>query len=157
LKQSPKKRICINHLESLFVAIIDFRKLVLGFTLFGTMLAGCQNETRPPAPLGERAALEQLASAYESLSEQLPVSPSGLTPNGKLKFIERVFKQAGFDLTATLQALAQVPPEALNTYHKDMMELLLLPAQGLSQEDTAALYTDEQIPSIVKIQALYAR
>jgi hypothetical protein len=146
-----------NPLGRLFVTSMGTSQLILGLALLGFLLAGCQNESLPPAPLGERAALEQLADAYESLSEQLPVSPSGLTPSGKLKFVEAVFKQAGYDFTATVQALAQVPPETLNTYHKDMMELVLLPNQGLSHEGTVSLYTHKQLPNIVKIKALYAR
>ena len=121
------------------------------------ILAACQNEIRPAAPLGERASLDKLASAYETLSEPLPVSPTGLTPSGKLKFVQKVFAQAGYDFDATLQALAQTPPQALTAYHKDMMELVLLPSQGLSEQDTGALYGDAQLASIVKIKTLSSR
>jgi hypothetical protein len=142
----------IVFLRTAFLGIVIFVALTLG-----AGMSACQSEHRPAAPLGERTALEQLASAYETVSEQLPVSPSGLTPSGKLKFVQAVFVQAGYDLNATLQALAQTPPEALTAYHRDMMELVLLPSQGLSEPDTAALHGDAQLSSIKRIKALYNR
>ncbi|WP_455209999.1 hypothetical protein [Kaarinaea lacus] len=118
-------------------------------------LIACQADHRPPAPLGEREALEKLASAYETLSEQLPVSPTGLTPQGKLKFVQEVYRLAGYDFTATLQALAQTSPENLTSYHKDMMELVLLPNQGLSQQAAEDLFNATQLASIRRITTLY--
>ena len=120
-------------------------------------LTACESDRRSPAPLGERAALENLATAYETLSEQLPVSPSGLTPQGKLKFVQAVFKQAGYDFTATLQALAQTPPENISSYHQDMMELVLLPNQGLNDQAMEDLYNATQLGSIKVIRTLYTR
>jgi hypothetical protein len=38
-----------------------------------------------------------------------------------------------------------------------MMELVLLPSQGLSEQDTGALYGDAQLASIVKIKTLSSR
>lgn len=118
-------------------------------------LIACQADHYPSAPLGEREALEKLASAYEALSEQLPVSPTGLTPQGKLKFVQEVFKQAGYDFNKTLQSLAQSTPENLSSYHKDMMELVLLPSQGLSEQATKDLYHTAQLASIKRIKTLY--
>jgi hypothetical protein len=123
----------------------------------GVSLAGCHSGHRPPAPLGERAALEKLASAYDTVSEQLPIAPTGLTPQGKLRFVQQVFDQAGYDFSATLQALAQTPPGSLGTYHKDMMELVLLPDQGLSEQAAEQLYSAEQLASIKTIKALSTR
>lgn len=123
--------------------------------VLAAVLFACQDSNLPPAPLGERAALEQLASAYDTLNAQMPTSPSDLTPKGKLKFVQTVFKQAGYDYTATLQNLAQIPLENTTTYHKDMMQLVLLPTQGLSDQDTKTLYDDIQLSSVIKIKALY--
>ncbi|KPJ92129.1 MAG: hypothetical protein AMJ53_09990 [Gammaproteobacteria bacterium SG8_11] len=123
----------------------------------GIGLLGCHGDRQPSAPLGERAALEKLANAYETLGEQLPVSPTGLTPQGKLKFVQHVFEQAGYDFSATLQALAQAPPETLGEYHKDMMELVLLPNQGLDEKASEDLYGSKLYASINKIKTLYAR
>jgi hypothetical protein len=134
-----------------------WRFLIAYLFTMGIGLSGCHADHGPPAPLGERAALEKLASTYEQLSGQLPVSPTGLTPQGKLKFVQQVFKQAGYDFNATLQALAQTPPESLSSYHKDMMELVLLPNQGLSEQATQDLYSAAQLTSIKTIKTLYAR
>jgi len=124
--------------------------------LFAGLIA-CESDHRPSAPLGERAALENLANAYETVSEQLPVSPSGLTPQGKLKFVQAVFEQAGYDFTATAQSLAQTSPENVSRYHLDMMELVLLPNQGLSDQAMEDLYNAPQLASIKAIKTLYAR
>lgn len=118
---------------------------------------GCQGGAHPPAPLGERVALEKLAQAYEDLSKQLPVSPSGLTPKGKLKFVREVFDKAGYDLNKTIQALTNTSPDQLTPYHKDMMELVLLPNQGLSEQALGDLYNETELNSMTKIAALYAR
>jgi hypothetical protein len=122
------------------------------------VLSACQPATPlSPAPLGQRQALEKLADAYNDLSRRLPTSPSGLTPQGKLKFIQDVFKKAGYDYGGTLKSLAQIPRESVNTYHKDMMELLFLPHQGVSRPDLKTLYSDEEIKNIEKITALLSQ
>ena len=121
------------------------------------VLSACQPEAQPPAPLGERQALEKLASTYETLSERLPVAPAGLTPQGKLKFVKDVFKNAGYDYTHTLHSLAQVPRQTVNSFHKDMMELLFLPHKGLNRQDFKTLYSDKEVASIEKINALMAQ
>lgn len=120
-------------------------------------LPACQPTTNlPAAPLGDRQALENLAAAYKNLSEHLPVSPSGLTPQGKLKFVREVFKKAGYDYSGTLRALARTPQERLGAYHKDMADLISLPHQGLNEKDIETLYSKEEKASIEKIAALLA-
>ncbi len=146
-------------LKAVANSVITYREFLLKNWFFiialSAGLVACQADHRPSAPLGERVALDKLASAYETLSEQLPVAPSGLTPQGKLKFVQEVFKRAGYDFSTTLQALAQTPSEGLNTYHKDMMELVLLPSQGLSEEAEEDLYDAAQLASIRKIKTFY--
>ena len=121
------------------------------------ILSACQSDTRPPAPLGEHAALEKLATAYDSLRDQIPVSPSGLTPEGKLRFVEQVFQQAGFDYGKTLQDASQVSPQNITDHHRDMMQLLLLPNQGLSEENSKTLYNESQYANIEKVNRLYTQ
>ncbi len=127
------------------------------FMLIAIALTACQSDTRPAAPLDDRAALEQLANAYDSLRDQLPVSPAGLTPEGKLKFVEQVFQQAGYDYGKTLQEAAQVAPQNLTDYHRDMMQLLLLPNQGLSEADGKTLYNESQYANIEKVNRLHTQ
>lgn len=117
-------------------------------------LVSCQSHSQPPAPLGERQALEKLAKAYDDLSERLPVSPTGLTPEGKLAFVRKVFDRAGYDFTGTLYAFAQLRRDTLNNHHRDMMELLLLPSQGVKESDLAKLYSKAEFASIEKINHL---
>lgn len=121
-------------------------------------LLACQPApTQPPAPLGERQALEKLADIYNELSQHLPVSPSGLTPKGKLKFVRDVFKKAGYDYDGTLQTLAQTAPQAVTAHHRDMMELLFMPHQGMEKKDLETLYNNEEIANIEKIAALLSQ
>ena len=133
---------------------MKYRYFLIALSMF---LCACQPAAQPPAPLGDRQALEKLSSAYENLSERLPVAPAGLTPQGKLKFIKDVFKKAGYDYTNTLHGLAQTPREAVNPYHKDMMELLFLPQRGLNRQELKTLYSQEEVASIEKITALLAQ
>jgi hypothetical protein len=138
--------------------LLKLRFLLIAFLVaMGMGGSGCHTDQSPPAPLGDRATLDKLASAYETLSGQLPVSPSGLTPQGKLKFVQKVFKLAGYDFNTTLQALAQTSPENLSPYHKDMMDLVLLPNQGLSEQATQDLYSASQLTSIKIITSLHSR
>lgn len=127
------------------------------FLLITIALTACQNNPRPPAPLDDRATLEKLANAYDSLRDQLPVSPSGLTPEGKLRFVEQVFQQAGFDYGKTLQDASQVSPQNITDHHRDMMRLLLLPNQGLSEENSKTLYNESQYANIEKVNRLYTQ
>jgi hypothetical protein len=116
-------------------------------------LAGCQDEPKlGPAPLDTRQTLEQLAGAYNDLAQQIPTSPSGLRPKGRKKFVEDVFKTAGFDYLLTLQALAKVPKERFTQYHTDMMELLFLPHRGLANAQKEELYSKEELTAIVAIE-----
>jgi hypothetical protein len=122
--------------------------------LLGVISIACQPTNQSPAPLGERQALEKLAGVYDRLSQRLPISPSGLTPQGKLKFVHDVFKKAGYDYNATLNALAQTPSQTVNSYHKDMTELLFMPHRGLSRQDMETLYSKEELENIDRVNAI---
>lgn len=130
------------------------RYIVLAFIVF---FSGCQNNAPSAAPLGKKEVLQQLADAYKNIEEKLPVAAGGLTPKGKRKFVEDVFKQAGYDFAKTLQALSNIPQGNINTYHKDMMELLFLPQRGLSRADFKRLYSEPELDAIHKIESLFSQ
>ena len=124
-------------------------------TFFTLLVCACESDSQLPAPLGDHAVLEKLAATYDKLRDRLPVSPSGLTPKGKRKFVQEVFQRTGYDYDATLLAAARTPPDHITANHRDMMELLLLPTQGLNEADSQSLYGDSLYKAIEKINALY--
>ena len=116
-------------------------------------LAGCgsSQQTQQAAPLNNKQALEKLAAAYEKVAESIPVSPVQLRSEARKDFVERVFNNAGFNYTATLQALARVKPAAITQYHKDMKQLLYLPHYGVPFEEVKEIYTEQELEAIQRI------
>jgi len=119
--------------------------LLIGLTFF---FSACQNQYYSAAPLGERQTLEKLAQSYNDIATQLPTAPSGLNPKGKLKFVTSVFEKNGFSYTLTAQQLVAVPDSEITQYHKDMMELLLVPTQGLAKNQWQDLYSKQELQAI---------
>lgn len=122
-------------------------------SLFLLGFVACSNETQEPAPVGEHAVLERLAKAYNVVSEQYPMQPQAMPHKGRKEFVGRVFKQAGYNYSATLMALAQPGVDASNQDSRDLAELLLLPAKGLSEEGLAKLYTADELVAVRRLQA----
>ena len=106
-----------------------------------------------PAPLGDYAALEKLAAAYRQVAEQYPVQPRVMRPEGRKEFVQKVFTAAGYDYTETLSHMAQQGVDMTNQDHRDLAELVLLPHQGLSDEDREDIYSAEELTSIGAIEA----
>jgi hypothetical protein len=126
-------------------------KAILGLLVI-TALGSCGDEKAlKPAPLGEHATLEKLAQSYRQVSANLPTSPTGLTPEGRRKFLEQVFHQAGYDYSATLIALAKVPPADINQNHIDLKQLLYLPHYDKRLKQLSDLYSEEEIAAIKAI------
>jgi hypothetical protein len=121
-------------------------------SLFILGLEACSNETQKPAPLGEHAVLEQLAKAYDAVGEQYPVRPQSMPPKGRREFVERVFRQAGYSYSATLLAMAQPGADTTNQEQRDLAELLLLPAKGLSDEGLDTLFTDDELLAVKRVK-----
>jgi hypothetical protein len=116
-------------------------------------ISGCDNGSPKPAPIGDHAVLKQLAVAYRSVAQQYPVQPASMRPAGKKKFVEAVFKNAGYSFSATLKVFAKEGVNAASQEHRDLAELLFLPHQGLSETDMATLYSAEELVAIRSIQS----
>ncbi len=116
------------------------------------LLVACSKPDLPAAPLGERPVLQQLADGYELVAEQLPVSPRKLPPAERRKFLETVFREAGFDYNATLTSAAAGALDPANQHHRDLVELLVLPTVGISQDDIAGFYSTEELAAIQAIE-----
>lgn len=129
------------------------RPLPLSALLFLVIfsLSGCdtsQPNQYPAAVLDNKEALEKLASAYESVSETIPVSPVNLRPAARKKFVVQVFMEAGFNYSETLHALSQVQAHSITQQHKDLKQLLFLPHYRVKFEEIKDIYTDEEINAI---------
>lgn len=135
----------------------DFRVLVwvrvLLALLLLTGLSGCDNKLQKAAPIGDHAILEQLATAYRSVTQQYPVQPASMPPVGKKEFVQRVFATAGYDYLATLKAFAKQGVDVTSQDQRDLAELLSIPHKGLADTELATLYSAEELAAILVIQA----
>jgi hypothetical protein len=127
-----------------------FLPLLLFFIL---LVSGCENGSPKPAPIGDHAVLEQLAESYRSVAQQYPVQPASMRPAGKKKFVEEVFKKAGYSFSATLKVFAKQGVDVTSQDHRDLAELLMLAHKGLADTDMATLYSPEELDAIKAIQA----
>lgn len=119
-------------------------------------MTACANDgPTAPAPVGDRAVLEQLAKHYEKIAEELPVSPFKLAPKGRKEFLERVFAASGYHYTATLHHMAQGGWDVNDQNARDLAQLLMLPHHELTADQTLdGVYTPEELASVRKLQAM---
>ena len=71
------------------------------------------------------------------------------------QFVEQVFNEAGYNYSATLQALAKINPDAITQYHKDMKQLLYLPHYGIPFEEVKQIYSEQEIQAIQQIDQTF--
>jgi hypothetical protein len=117
------------------------------------LLACSQAPSGTPAPLGDYATLEKLADAYRKVGQSYPVQPHSMRPAGRKQFLQQVFAEAGYDYSATLTAVAAAGVDASNQDHRDLVELLLLPHQGMAEADWDELYTRAELAAVQDIRA----
>lgn len=130
---------------------VYFRIALLASALLG--LLACSNAAQTPAPVGDHAVLEQLADAYRSVSQQYPMQPQAMPPKGRREFVDQVFLQAGYGYSATLVAMSQAGTDITNQDQRDLVELLLLPNKGLSDEDIATIYNADEAAAVRRLRA----
>jgi len=122
------------------------RSLVFLLVVTPLLLVACSSDVQKPAPQGDHAVLEQLAQAYRTVSERYPVPPQTMRPGARKDFLAKVFARAGYSYSATLIALGQSEARIANQDHRDLVDLLLMPSKGLSDEDLSSIYNaDEQV------------
>lgn len=119
-------------------------------------VSACANDgPTAPAPIGDRAVLERLAANYETIADQLPVSPWKLEPKGRKEFVERVFAASGYQYAATLHRLAQGGWDVSDQNAKDLAQLVMLPHHDLPADQTLdGVYNPEELASVHKLQAM---
>jgi len=122
------------------------------------LLAACGEAPKPPAPIGDRAALERLAASWNRLSAGLPVSPFRLEPRERKRFVEAVFAQAGYSYAATLHRMAEGGWDTGSREAADLAELLFMPHTDVSSlHTTEGLYSRRELEEIRRVEALLGR
>lgn len=117
------------------------------------VLSGCNSDTQlPPAPLGDKAALEALADAYKNAAKSIPMNPVKMPPASRREFVERVFTEAGYDYSRTLLALAGTQQKDISKHHRDLKQLIFLPRYGIKPEDAKAIYSEVEWRAMQKIE-----
>jgi len=119
-------------------------RLLYVIALCAALLAACGKPALPAAPLGDHAALEQLAEAYKQTLQDVPTAPRAMRPAGRLLFVEQVFRGAGYDYAATLTVLA-VGLDAGDKNQRDLAELVSLPFAGLSDAGLDELLSGDEL------------
>lgn len=120
------------------------------------VLTACDGEqSQPVAPMGDHAVLEQLADAYRKVSEQYPVQPQAMSPEGRKKFLTQVFKQAGYNYSASLIAAVQTATDNASKDQRDLVELLLLPTKGLSDEALGKMYSADELAAVQQLRKAF--
>ena len=117
-------------------------------------LTACGDE-RLPAAAGDHAVLEQLAQAYRKVGEQYPISPHAMSPEGRRKFVDQVFKQAGYSYSASLSAMANGSADSTDQDQRDLVDLLLLPTQGLSDKSLSKSYSTEEQAAVQQLRTTF--
>ena len=134
--------------------ITVYLRIVLLATV-SLVLFACGAESQKPAPAGDHAVLEQLADAYRHVGEQFPMQPQAMPPKGRKDFVNRVFAQAGYSYSATLTTLAKTGASITNQDHRDLVDLLLLPGKGLSDENLASIYSADEVVAVRQLRAIF--
>ena len=132
---------------------LPFRQLfVLILNLL--LLAACSSaeQTLPAAPVGDIKSLRSLADAYQQQSDQLEASPLKLRPEARKKFVIRVFNKAGFSYRKTLIALGDTDVSSTSKNHRDLAQLLRIPHYGLPETEKKALYDEQELAAIAKME-----
>lgn len=122
---------------------------------FLMLLSACNNDVQKPAPVGDYAALEQLATAYRTVGEQYTMQPQAMHPEGRRDFLRKVFAQAGYSYSATLLAMADAEVSITNQDHRDFAELLLQPGKGLADADLASIYSADELTVILRLRKVF--
>ncbi len=115
-------------------------------------LTACDDGKQQIAPAGDRAVLEQLAEAYNEVGKQYSIQPQAMLPKGRKEFVNKVFIQAGYSYSATLIMVGQSAADSSNQEQRDLVELLLLPVKGVSNERRADLYTDDELEAMQRLR-----
>lgn len=142
-----------NELRTRFASGMAHVCTILALT---TLLAisSCNShiDALPVTPMGEQTALENLAAAYRTQAENLPVSPVSMHPQARKTFIISVFTKAGYSYHKTLYALANLTPAQINQHHRDLAQLLKLPHHAVATDIKPALYSTEELNALDKIE-----
>lgn len=119
------------------------------------VLLACSDDVQQPAPIGDYAVLEELATAYRTISEQYTMQPHAMRPAGRRDFLRKVFAQAGYSYSATLLALTDAELLTTNKDQRDFVELLLIPGKGLADADLSSIYNADELPVVRRLRKVF--
>lgn len=128
--------------------------LLSGF--FVTLVSCTDGEAKIAAPVGDYKTLEKLADAFRNVSGQMDNNPRQLPPAERKRFVEFVFRDAGFNYSATLAAMASAELDPSNQTQRDLAELLLFPHQGGSlTSELADIYSKREQENVLVIEEAF--
>lgn len=101
----------------------------------------------PAAPVNNHAALEKLAQAWHTAEKEIATAPRALSGPARKAFVVKVFATAGYNYTATLQALAAHAVSTQDT--KDLVELALLPHRNAGEPvSLQEIYSPQELHAV---------
>ena len=120
------------------------------------LLSACQDAPQRAVEISSVEALQRLAKGYETVSASMDSNPKQLPPDERRRFVEFVFKEAGYSYELSLQALAEAELDAFDQQQKDLAELLFFPHRGLSsRQSLSAIYSRDELAQVLKIQTYF--
>ena len=132
--------------------------LKLGLMLVGlAMLLACSTADEPgkPAPIGDKAVLQQLSNEFAKLAQNVPISPMRLSPSKRKDFVVRVFAESGYSYSSTLHELAAGGWDVNDQNAKDLVDLVFMPHTNLSpSQSLEGVYSDQEMADVRKIQRM---
>ena len=134
---------------------MSYKRLIFLFLLTPFLFSCSQDGALEPAPVGQRPVLEKLAKAYEKIARQVEGNPRQLPPDERLRFVRFVFKEAGYDYDATLQAMSASQLDPMNTLQRDMAELLLLPHRASGWVKPESVYPDADLAAVDRLESVF--
>jgi len=131
-----------------------FRIVILMLCL---AVMACSEDKLPqqPAPIGDKAVLEQLAAEYNKLAENVSVSPWRLPPSDRKAFLVKVFANSGYNYSATLHQLALGGWDSNDQNVNDLIKLIFMPHTDLRPHDgLKGVYSGQELADVRKIQKM---
>ena len=123
----------------------------------GALLCACSTSDEPgkPVPIGDKAALQQLADEYTKLAQDVPVSPMRLPPSQRKDFVVKVFAASGYSYSSTLHRMAAGGWDTDDQNAKDLVELLFMPHTNIaSDQGLEGVYSQQEMADVRKVQKM---
>jgi hypothetical protein len=132
--------------------------LRIGLLFLGLLsLAACSTADEPgvPAPIGDHAALQRLAEEYTKLAQDMPVSPTRMSPDKRKDFVVRLFAASGYSYSSTLHQMAGGGWDVNDQDAKDLVDLLFMPHTHIDPtQGLEGVYTEQELADVRRVQKM---